>query len=435
MKNTILFSFLLGGTIALSSQGAQAQGMALNTTGSTADNSAMLDVASTTKGILIPRMTQAQRTAITTPAEGLMVYQTDVTKGFYYYNGTAWTVIGGGGGSPTGSAGGDLTGNYPNPTLAATGVTSGTYGSSTQVPAYTVNSKGQITAASNITITGTTPGGSAGGDITGTYPNPTIANSSITSSKILDGTIVNSDVSTTAAIAYSKLNLAASVTASDLSASGTRSSSTFLRGDNTWATPTATPSGSAGGHLTGTYPNPSLADNTVTIAKIASTGGTASSTTYLRGDGQWATPSGGGGGSTGTGASPSKIPYAVSGNTTVVSGTGYYSPTNSVQQSNLNAAGLVTVTAPTTCTPTMTITSYVPSAMTWNLYSVAPSTSSSTFATSTLVGTCSTTAASGGVPTTCVITGVSVSAGTILTLSVASPGSTPYGFYKAFSCD
>ncbi len=55
--------------------------------------SSALDVTSTTAGILIPRMTQTQRDAIGTPATGLMIYQTDATTGFYYYNGTAWTAV------------------------------------------------------------------------------------------------------------------------------------------------------------------------------------------------------------------------------------------------------------------------------------------------------------------------------------------------------
>jgi hypothetical protein len=56
--------------------------------------SAALDISSTTKGILTPRMTQAQRTAITSPATGLLTYQTDGTSGYYYYNGTAWQLFG-----------------------------------------------------------------------------------------------------------------------------------------------------------------------------------------------------------------------------------------------------------------------------------------------------------------------------------------------------
>jgi len=55
--------------------------------------SAALDIADTTKGILIPRMSMAQRNSIQNPAEGLMVYQTDSTKGFWYYSTNQWVVI------------------------------------------------------------------------------------------------------------------------------------------------------------------------------------------------------------------------------------------------------------------------------------------------------------------------------------------------------
>nr|MDA3911707.1 hypothetical protein [Bacteroidales bacterium] len=61
-----------------------AQGVAINNDGTNADGSAMLDVKSTVSGILIPRMTQAERNAISSPATGLMIYQTDNTGGFYY---------------------------------------------------------------------------------------------------------------------------------------------------------------------------------------------------------------------------------------------------------------------------------------------------------------------------------------------------------------
>jgi len=57
------------------------------------DASAALDITSTTKGLLIPRMTTAQRLAIASPVAGLMIYQTDVTAGFYYYNGSSWAKV------------------------------------------------------------------------------------------------------------------------------------------------------------------------------------------------------------------------------------------------------------------------------------------------------------------------------------------------------
>jgi len=58
--------------------------------GTTSPNSsAKLEIAATDKGLLIPRMTAAQRTAITTPATGLLVYQTDSETGFYVNSGTS----------------------------------------------------------------------------------------------------------------------------------------------------------------------------------------------------------------------------------------------------------------------------------------------------------------------------------------------------------
>ncbi|WP_146133091.1 beta strand repeat-containing protein [Arcticibacter pallidicorallinus] len=52
----------------------------------TPDQSAQLDVASTSKGVLIPRITASQRSGINSPATGLLVYQTDGSAGFYFYD-------------------------------------------------------------------------------------------------------------------------------------------------------------------------------------------------------------------------------------------------------------------------------------------------------------------------------------------------------------
>jgi trimeric autotransporter adhesin len=53
----------------------------------------MLDIESTTAGVLIPRMTTAQRTAIVSPPQGLMVYQTTIPEGLYMYNSSGWVAI------------------------------------------------------------------------------------------------------------------------------------------------------------------------------------------------------------------------------------------------------------------------------------------------------------------------------------------------------
>ena len=69
------------------------QSLSVNTDGTSADSSAILDVKSTSKGVLIPRVTTVQKNAIALPAVGLLVYQTDNDKGFYFYNGTAWLLL------------------------------------------------------------------------------------------------------------------------------------------------------------------------------------------------------------------------------------------------------------------------------------------------------------------------------------------------------
>ena len=74
------------------------QNVAINATGSLPDNSAILDLSSTTKGFLPPRMTLAQRNLINLPATGIIIYQTDNVTGLYCNKGTAaipdWQLIG-----------------------------------------------------------------------------------------------------------------------------------------------------------------------------------------------------------------------------------------------------------------------------------------------------------------------------------------------------
>ncbi|MFH1120713.1 MAG: hypothetical protein V1775_12900 [Bacteroidota bacterium] len=93
MRNLYLFIILFIGLNA-SSQ------VAINTDGTSPDNSAMLDVKSTTRGLLAPRMTLAQRNAIVSPATGLVIFQTNSSPGLYFNSGTpaapSWNLVGSG---------------------------------------------------------------------------------------------------------------------------------------------------------------------------------------------------------------------------------------------------------------------------------------------------------------------------------------------------
>lgn len=82
-------------SVQLFSQTIIEQPTAINTDGSAAHPSAILDLKSTTYGVLVPRMTTAQRGAIATPATGLLVFDTD-TGGFWFYNG-GWQSLSGAG--------------------------------------------------------------------------------------------------------------------------------------------------------------------------------------------------------------------------------------------------------------------------------------------------------------------------------------------------
>jgi Chaperone of endosialidase len=98
MRYQLLLLFLFSITICFS------QNIGIGTT--TPNASAMLDVQSTSKGLLMPRMTLAQRNLIASPATGLLVYQTDNTPGFYFYNGSGWVQISTGGATSYWSANG-----------------------------------------------------------------------------------------------------------------------------------------------------------------------------------------------------------------------------------------------------------------------------------------------------------------------------------------
>jgi len=111
--NKISLSLLI---LLLLTSSLQAQ-VSVTIDGSAADASAMLDVQSSMKGMLVPRMTTAQRAAITSPAEALLVYDLD-TKSFWYVKRSAWTEI------SSNTAGWSLNGNAgTNPEINFIGTT------------------------------------------------------------------------------------------------------------------------------------------------------------------------------------------------------------------------------------------------------------------------------------------------------------------------
>jgi hypothetical protein len=114
--------------------------------------SSVLDVKSISKGLLIPRLTQAQRNSVSSPATGLMIYQSDATAGFYYYNGSGWVAIG-----PTYDGSETKLSQGTNVTITG----SGTTGSP-----YVINAAGgdgsetKLSQGTNVTITGSGTSGS-----------------------------------------------------------------------------------------------------------------------------------------------------------------------------------------------------------------------------------------------------------------------------------
>ncbi len=99
MSKTFTFSLMLMVISMFYNMKMSAQ-VAINTTGNPPDAKSMLDITSTTSGLLIPRMTQAQRIAIAPAAGsqyGLLVYQTDAPAGFpagyWFWNGASWVRL------------------------------------------------------------------------------------------------------------------------------------------------------------------------------------------------------------------------------------------------------------------------------------------------------------------------------------------------------
>src|SRR5688500_13037877 len=103
MKNLLLI-LILSLVQLLSVQQTSAQNIAINGTGNLPDTSAMLDISSTNKGFLAPRMTTTQQNAIPLPANGLLIFNT-TDNVFKVNTGTTgtpvWTSLAGGSSATT----------------------------------------------------------------------------------------------------------------------------------------------------------------------------------------------------------------------------------------------------------------------------------------------------------------------------------------------
>ena len=163
---------------------------------------------------------------------GSLYFDNTNDKLYVFESGGTWIDNYTAGGAPSGPAGGDLTGTYPNPILATTGVTPGVYGDANNSAQITVDAKGRATSVSLVPINALKSGTLAGGALQGTYPNPFLANLIPNPSGTFGGSTKTLQISVTATGLVSLVSVA-----------------------NIVGTP---PGGPAGGDLAGTYPNPTL---------------------------------------------------------------------------------------------------------------------------------------------------------------------------------
>lgn len=240
-----------------------------------------LDVYATDKGVLLPRLTTAQATALgatlNTTHKGLLIFNITDNR-TAYWDGTQWKAVGeGAGGPPSGVAGGDLTGNYPNPTIANNAVTS------TKILDGTITNADLASPAVDLTtkvfnVLPVTNGGTGissltpNGVVVGNGTSPVLVTSGPSAGQVLIGnssgpatpafTTLSGDVGTISGAG--NVNLSATGVTAGTYGNATQAPTIVVdaKGRITSATNTPitgiAPSGPANGDLNGTYPNPTV---------------------------------------------------------------------------------------------------------------------------------------------------------------------------------
>jgi uncharacterized protein (TIGR02145 family) len=208
-----LKKFLLYAVLILFGFSANAQ-VGINTT--TPDPSSVLDVTSTTKGLLPPRMTTTQRIGIASPAAGLIIFNT-TTNCLEYYNGTIWVSVCGNLPSTNGTAvvsayvcntafAGTMTAGTAvsgvTQTITAAVTTVGSYSISTSANGVTFAAAGTFsgTGSQNIVLTATGTPTAAGSN---TFTLNTTPNCSFNRITNANGVIADNATCTTATISVS----------------------------------------------------------------------------------------------------------------------------------------------------------------------------------------------------------------------------------------